>query len=131
MAVVPLKIGMLTRIIVGVEEDIERNLEPVLDLFRVGIEGDIGRDHAEYRGDAVAAARLIGFGRARDHHVAAIEANLFFGLAQRRVDRVAVARIDLAAGKSRSAEHTSELQALMRITNSVFCLQKNTNQKTT
>src|SRR3546814_7134949 len=100
MAVVPLKIGMLTRIIVGVEEDIERNLEPVLDLFRIGIEGDIGRDHAEYRGDAVAAARLIGFGRARDHHVAAVEANLFFGLAQRRVDRVAVARIALAARKS-------------------------------
>src|SRR3546814_18094877 len=100
MAVVPLKIGMLTRIIVGVEEDIELNLEPVLYLFRVGIEGDIGRDHAEYRGDAVAAVRLIGFGRARDHHVAAIEANLFFGLAQRRVARVAVARIDLAAGKS-------------------------------
>src|SRR3546814_16225288 len=61
MAVVPLKIGMLTRIIVGVEEDIERNLEPVLDLFRIGIDGDIGRDHAEYRRDAVAAARLIGF----------------------------------------------------------------------
>src|SRR3546814_3383882 len=57
-------------------------------------------NHAEYRGDAVAAARLIGFGRARDHHVAAVEANLFFGLAQRRVDRVAVARIDLAARKS-------------------------------
>src|SRR3546814_19181856 len=100
MAVVPLKIGMLTRIIVGVEEDIERNLEPVLDLFRVGIEGDIGRDHAEYQGDAVAAARLIGFGRARDHHVAAIEANLFFGLAHPRLSRVPATRTYLASRPS-------------------------------
>src|SRR3546814_5928757 len=75
-------------------------------------------DHAEYRGDAVAAARLIGFGRARDHHVAAVEANLFFGLAQRRVDRVAVARVD------RSEEPPSELQSLMRISYALFCLKK-------
>src|SRR3546814_5387511 len=58
MAVVPLKIRMLAGIIVGLEEDIERHLEPVLDLFRVGIEGDVGRDHAEHRGDEIGRAHV-------------------------------------------------------------------------
>src|SRR3546814_10336831 len=32
---------------------------------------------------------------------------------------------------TRSEEHTSELQSLMRISYAVFCLQKKTNNKTT
>src|SRR3546814_10566933 len=32
---------------------------------------------------------------------------------------------------TRSAEHTSELQSLMRISYAVFCLQKNTNHNST
>src|SRR3546814_3219801 len=35
------------------------------------------------------------------------------------------------AGVSRSEEHTSELQSLMRISYAVFCLKKKTNQITT
>src|SRR3546814_9307588 len=34
-------------------------------------------------------------------------------------------------GMSRSEEHTSELQSLMRISYAVFCLKKKTKQKTT
>src|SRR3546814_10814425 len=33
-------------------------------------------------------------------------------------------------GGSRSEEHTSELQSLMRISSAVFCLKKNNNHKT-
>src|SRR3546814_6433825 len=36
-----------------------------------------------------------------------------------------------APGKSRSEEHTSELQSLMRISYAVFCLQNNTYKLTT
>src|SRR3546814_5110289 len=35
------------------------------------------------------------------------------------------------AGRSRSEEHTSELQSLMRISYAVFCLKKKKQQKTT
>src|SRR3546814_1806664 len=35
------------------------------------------------------------------------------------------------AGTSRSEEHTSELQSLMRISYAVFCLKKKTNQSNT
>src|SRR3546814_952201 len=35
------------------------------------------------------------------------------------------------AGRSRSEEHTSELQSLMRISYAVFCLKKKTNQTRT
>src|SRR3546814_8150519 len=34
------------------------------------------------------------------------------------------------AGSSRSEEHTSELQSLMRISYAVFCLKKKKNEKT-
>src|SRR3546814_9001876 len=36
-------------------------------------------------------------------------------------------RVDEALGKTRSEEHTSELQSLMRISYAVFCLQKKKN----
>src|SRR3546814_2335403 len=37
------------------------------------------------------------------------------------------ARYRMVVGDPRSAEHTSELQSLMRISYAVFCLNKNTN----
>src|SRR3546814_4972766 len=39
------------------------------------------------------------------------------------------ARIPAAAPRSRSEEHTSELQSLMRISYAVFCLKKKTNKQ--
>src|SRR3546814_6201261 len=42
----------------------------------------------------------------------------------------AVARA-MAAGGTRSEEHTSELQSLMRISYAVFCLKKKTTKKDT
>src|SRR3546814_4969621 len=38
---------------------------------------------------------------------------------------------DLAPGRSRSEEHTSELQSLMRISYAVFCLKKKKKKKNT
>src|SRR3546814_2049129 len=56
--------------------------------------------------------------------------------AQGRVTRVRdVARVELGArdystvGSLRSAEHTSELQSLMRLSYAVFCLKKNKPRK--
>src|SRR3546814_4939035 len=48
--------------------------------------------------------------------------------------RRAVRRFPAAGGRSRSEEHTSELQSLMRISYAVFCLKKKkkeNNQQTT
>src|SRR3546814_9100502 len=38
-------------------------------------------------------------------------------------------RVPVFVGHSRSEEHTSELQSLMRISYAVFCLTKKTNKK--
>ena len=99
MPVMALKMGMLLHIISGIEENVERHLEPVFDLVGVGIERQVGRNDPQYRGDVITAARTIGFGRARDHHVAAVQPYLLLGLAQRRIDGVPVAGVNLAAGK--------------------------------
>src|SRR3546814_6615826 len=40
---------------------------------------------------------------------------------------VAILKSSLATANSRSEEHTSELQSLMRISYAVFCLKKNNN----
>src|SRR3546814_9352287 len=40
-------------------------------------------------------------------------------------------RLPIGAAESRSEEHTSELQSLMRISYAVFCLKKKTNAQTT
>src|SRR3546814_5666989 len=45
----------------------------------------------------------------------------------RRVSRRSGRR---SSGQTRSAEHTSELQSLMRISYAVFCLKKNTHYNT-
>src|SRR3546814_8313540 len=39
--------------------------------------------------------------------------------------------VGAAGARSRSEEHTSELQSLMRISYAVFCLQKKTNKRNT
>src|SRR3546814_5062731 len=40
-----------------------------------------------------------------------------------------IARIDYQVGQTRSEEHTSELQSLMRISYAVFCLKKKNKNK--
>src|SRR3546814_5331398 len=45
-------------------------------------------------------------------------------LGTRRLDEVAIERGRPGRGPSRSEEHTSELQSLMRISYAVFCLKK-------
>src|SRR3546814_3336484 len=54
-------------------------------------------------------------------------------LADRRLDRARKNREGLVLGRqrcqTRSEEHTSELQSLMRISYAVFCLQKNKSKK--
>src|SRR3546814_4119731 len=52
------------------------------------------------------------------------------GAVSERIESLAE-RILNAAGSSRSEEHTSELQSLMRISYAVFCLKKKIQTKTT
>src|SRR3546814_7419265 len=48
----------------------------------------------------------------------------------RPFDRVGQDQMDMAPAFSRSEEHTSELQSLMRISYAVFCLKKKNRRKT-
>src|SRR3546814_9392861 len=50
------------------------------------------------------------------------ERGAFTGATQRKLGR-----IEMANGGTRSEEHTSELQSLMRISYRVYCLKKKTN----
>src|SRR3546814_3965494 len=45
------------------------------------------------------------------------------------LSRLSGCQVDYAACRSRSEEHTSELQSLMRISYAVFCLKKKTRHK--
>src|SRR3546814_8586737 len=56
--------------------------------------------------------------------------NITYRLAVQFIDAATLApqRITLQDGKTRSEEHTSELQSLMRISYAVFCLKKKKNQ---
>src|SRR3546814_5784229 len=49
-----------------------------------------------------------------------------FGMTQRPVSREEISRYSRSSDMSRSEEHTSELQSLMRISYAVFCLKKKT-----
>src|SRR3546814_9001809 len=66
--------------------------------------------------------------RREQYPVALHGANLISALRARRARQIAsnCARPSIA---SRSEEHTSELQSLMRISYAVFCLNKKTNDK--
>src|SRR3546814_10827629 len=46
-----------------------------------------------------------------------------------RSKRLRAVRLAFDSARSRSEEHTSELQSLMRISYAVFCLKKKTTQK--
>src|SRR3546814_7642840 len=86
-------------------------LRDIVDLFHQ--RGDFGLD----RGAVVVAQRAVGglnrqFAHA-DEDVRDIAHRAFGGLRQRN-----------AISRTRSEEHTSELQSLMRISYAVFCLKK-------
>src|SRR3546814_10753896 len=49
-------------------------------------------------------------------------------LKARALYHLGIERVDRMGGQSRSEEHTSELQSLMRISYAVFCLQKKNTQ---
>src|SRR3546814_1496781 len=96
-------------------------LFPYTTLFRSGWgtargrQRDVGkhRDHPDVRARAGRSDRLVdtgGVGRARD--------------------RARAARTSAAhrSSTSRSEEHTSELQSLMRISYAVFCLKQKTHK---
>src|SRR3546814_9113934 len=65
------------------------------------------------------------------------ERDIIYGLAQdgppildRRVDQMMTApAVTVTRDQTRSEEHTSELQSLMRISYAVFCLKKKKNNK--
>src|SRR3546814_6845268 len=66
-------------------------------------------------------ARRLGF---RHIHIAGVDA---LGIAA-RVSRDAVAKLVVARGQVRSEEHTPETQSPMRLSNAVFCLNKQHSQ---
>src|SRR3546814_3624191 len=62
---------------------------------------------------------------------AVVAQRLSFGRAARRGDRLSARAERGGGGDSRSEEHTSELQSLMRISYAVFCLKKKKHRTTT
>src|SRR3546814_8022188 len=94
-------------------------------------------ESASVDGKATMRERRAGNGRSTAHR---IFGELSAGL--RQVKRAHAAqngrtttrmttRITISAGISRSEEHTSELQSLMRISYAVFCLTKKNKKKIT
>src|SRR3546814_4636476 len=77
---------------------------------------------------ALAALDVIADGPlARTHPSGGIAGQLAGGVVQVRYGRGDVLRCSNADAASRSEEHTSELQSLMRISYAVFCLKKKKN----
>src|SRR3546814_2711633 len=69
-------------------------------------------------------------GRLRARDRAGREARRAPGLRRGRGGRARARAADDALAGTRSEEHTSELQSLMRISYAVFCLKKKTNKLT-
>src|SRR3546814_10713730 len=67
-----------------------------------------------------------GIARASEMHAMAPEAETL-----PRLDQCLVDAVELVAVRTRSEEHTSELQSLMRISYAVFCLKKQKDKHTT
>src|SRR3546814_2764673 len=67
---------------------------------------------------------IAGYERHFDHHTLRISASAN-QRACSRTGRLVIPRTRFEKRRSRSEEHTSELQSLMRISYAVFCLKKN------
>src|SRR3546814_4468422 len=109
--------------------------------FRIAVDVDLLRDHAQHRTVPQGAAAEVPAGVDRRGEVVAV------GGARMRAHRLAQAQlavdvevqlrpaqlaVDPQPGVSvpaRSEEHTSELQSLMRISYAVFCLKKKKTKK--
>src|SRR3546814_5744612 len=109
---------------------LERNPHQIIGLLSPSWAGGDARGTMVDRPSAIDVAwsdvvlRVMGLaGRSRG------EAKSFFGLSDAELDRIAAGSWRCPVRPARSEEHTSELQSLMRISYSVFCLKKkNTHQ---
>src|SRR3546814_3798742 len=103
------------------QRPLAQHLAELLPGLGAGAGADQGVDHP-------LLGRQLGLG-------VDLAAHALAGHADRHLDQVTDDRLDIAAdiadlgelGRLRSAEHTSELQSLMRISYSVFCLKKKNN----
>src|SRR3546814_9011638 len=77
-------------------------------------------DRRQYRDRADQPARLVGNDRREIGRSAELSAE--------NVGAAGKALIDIVISRTRSEEHTSELQSLMRNSYAVFCLKKKTKQ---
>src|SRR3546814_5027793 len=73
-------------------------------------------------GDGASARRDQGLGRAHCRQ-------LIVRAMHRRLRMAGSRRASMSRARSRSEEHTSELQSLMRISYAVFCLQKKSKSR--
>src|SRR3546814_10187958 len=77
--------------------------------------------------------RVSAVGFAAENYTAVVEGNLTIDMQlnsiENRLDEAVVTAQKMESDPHRSAEHTSELQSLMRISYAVFCLQKKKHMK--
>src|SRR3546814_3325761 len=105
-------------------------LFPYTTLFRSPANG-----RTVYRGHLFVGEQLLSDSPMRDHPLTPMRDSNLLRVLQRqsrgRVGLVPFASVEAgAAAISRSEEHTSELQSLMRISYAVFCLKKKKNKAT-
>ena len=98
MAHAALIFGAHPLLVDGIEHKIKRRLEPLLDLGRVGHEGQVGRDQADDRDHRKAGNGAIGIGLAENADMGAVERQLLLGLAQGGFAGI-LAGVDAAAGE--------------------------------
>ena len=89
-------LALLVLVVRGIEQEVERRLEPVGDLDRVRHDGQVRRDQGEHRRDVVAGAGDEAVGRSDYPDLRRLYCQFFMRLAKRSFDRV-LARIELAA----------------------------------
>src|SRR3546814_4667784 len=102
-------------------------LFPSTTLFRSGVDGvidqdELGLDRVYIQAKRYAAGNSVSSGAVRD----------FFGSLDRHKAAkglfVTTSTFTASARDTRSEEHTSELQSLMRISYAAFCLKKKNNR---
>src|ERR1700730_7252790 len=101
-------------VVLRIHQERERHLEGIVDFRLVDAQRKAGPDFCHRRQDAEPEARAVEVEIADRIDEAAIEPDLFPGLAQRSVERRSVGRVDLAAGKRDLAGVVVEVGGALR-----------------
>src|SRR4051812_1734652 len=98
MTLVPAEQGALAFLVVGIEDEGERGLEPIGNLMLVRRQREVGRHHADDRRDDIARYGSIRPDLSNELNLGRIEKDFLMSFAKRSGD-CALAVVHPAAGK--------------------------------